>query len=464
MLANRVRWASVASVTFARRAETETRAALRAGAALAALALLAAAALPAQAERATASPAAIEADVRYFAADRLEGRGLGSRGLEEALRAVAQRFADLGLEPLDLAAAGEAPAQADSAGRRESSPAESDPLAAYLQPFTPPGLPASCNVVGVLPGGCEKLPRAVVLGAHLDHLGRDVALEGDQIFNGADDNASGVSALLAVAEILADQPLREEDRMVVFVVFSAEETGMHGSRHYVEHPFVPNEDVLAMVNLDTIGRLRDRRLYVFGAGTAQEFPALLAGLNQSAGFELILRDEGALGSDQASFLARGMPVLHFFTGPHDDYHSVRDEADLVDFAGLARISDTVAELIRYLRYRDRPFTFVPPPAERQRQAEALAASPPRRVSLGFMPDFARERGGVGVASVAPGGAAAAAGIRAGDVVVAIDGETVDTLVEYTTALRTHAPGERVRVTLERAGARLEVEVEAQERK
>ncbi|MBM3318118.1 MAG: M28 family peptidase [Candidatus Eisenbacteria bacterium] len=402
------------------------------------------------------SAAAIEADVRYFADDRLEGRGLGSPGLEEALRAVARRFADLGLEP-----------PPSSAGRGEAGLAgagDGDPLEAYLQPFTPPGHPPTANVIGLLPGAAERTPRAIVLGAHIDHLGRDTTLAGDQIYNGADDNASGVAALLAVAEVLAGRAPGDRDRAVVFAVFSGEELGRLGSRHFVEHPVVPNDELLAMVNLDTVGRLRDGRLYALGSATAREFPALLAGLNQSAGFDLVLSEEGTTGSDQASFLERGIPVLHFFTGPHEDYHRVTDEAERIDFAGLAAISDHVAELIRYLRYRDRPFTFVPACAETRRRAEALVGAPPRRVSLGFMPDFAGDSGGVKVAAVSPGGAAEKAGIRPGDVVVAIDGELVGTLVEYTAALRGHAPGERVRVSLDRGGEPLDLEVEVQERK
>jgi hypothetical protein len=404
--------------------------------------------VPAEAQKPASSPDLIEADVRYFAGDRLEGRGLGSPGLDEALRAVAQRFADLGLDPL-----------------RPELPEGADPLDGYLQPFAPPALPPTANVVGLLAGPAERTPRAVVLGAHLDHLGRDAGLAGDQIFNGAADNASGVAALLAVAELLVRQPAGERDRTVVFAVFSGEESGLLGSRHYVEHPAVPNEEVLAMVNLDTIGRLTRRELYILGTATAQEFAALLAGLNQAPGFALILRGEGATGSDQASFFERGIPVLHFFTGPHEDYHRVSDEAGRVNVAGVAAIADYVAELMRYLRYRDRPLTFVGAAPEEQRKVAALAASrPERRVSLGFMPDFAQEHGGVKVGMVSPGGAAARAGLTAGDVVVAIDGETIDTLVDYTAALRAHAPGERVRVALLRGTDRLEVEVEVQERK
>jgi hypothetical protein len=398
------------------------------------------------------SRALLEADVRYFASDELAGRGLGSPGLDQAVRAVAQRFADLGL----------APAYPERVSH-------DDPLAGYLQPFASAGQPASANVIGRLPGADAPgsnapAPRAVVIGAHIDHLGRDSALTGDQIYNGADDNASGVAALLAIAQSLSALPARERDRTVLFIAFSGEESGLLGSKYYVEHPVVPASDLLAMVNLDTIGRLRSNQLFVFGSGTAGEFPALLEGLNQAFGFDLVMQSTGAGASDQTSFFAQSVPVLHFFTGPHEDYSRVTDTADKLDYAGLAAVTDYVAELMRYLRYRDRPFTFVAAGAKQVEQLKTLAASGERRVSLGFIPDFTQERGGVKVGPVTPGGAAARAGLVPGDVIVAINDEATDTLVDYTAVLRQHAPGERVRLSVRRGGATLTIEAEVQERK
>jgi hypothetical protein len=398
---------------------------------------------------------AIERDLRYLAADELEGRGLGSVGLEDAISMVAERFRALGLEP---------------AFPERSTPEA--PLAGYLQLFHSPGLPVSANVVGVLPGRAERPPQAVVLGAHIDHLGRDASLEGDQIFNGADDNASGVAALLEIARLLTAEETGAETggsapgprRTVVFTVFSAEQSGLLGSKYYVEHPALPLEEVIAMINLDSVGRLREKQLIVFGTGTAREFPATLAGLNQAFGFDLAERSAGAGASDQASFFAKQVPVLHFFTGPHEDYSRVSDVADAVNFAGLAEITDFVAELVRYLRYRPRPLTFVAAGNEQLAQMETMASQGERRVSLGFMPDFAHEQGGVKVGPVSPGGAAAAAGLQQGDLIIAIDGEIIDTLVDYTAILRSHAPGDRIRLTVHRADETLELDAALQERR
>jgi len=413
--------------------------------ALAALALTvsAGAAEAGAAGRPVCDPALLEQDVRSLASDGMQGRAIGSEGLERASRLIARRFKSLGLQP--------------------AFPERGGLLDGYLQDFTAAGYPPSANVVGVLPGAANVTPRALVIGAHIDHLGRDPGLEGDTIYNGADDNASGVAALLAIARLLTRQPPREGERAVVFVVFSGEESGLLGSRYYAEHPVIPAEQTLAMVNLDTVGRLRDDELILFGTGTAQEFPAILAGVNHAFGLELAMRPEGAGASDQTAFFEKDIPVLHLFTGPHADYHRVTDSADRLNYEGLATVTDFAGELVRYLRYRDLPLTFV---AAGRAQAEKLKAMPrtERRVSLGFMPDFAQASGGVKVGMVTPGGAAAAAGLQTGDIITAIDGEALDTLIDYTAALRTHAPGDVVALTVRRGAETLTLTATVQERK
>ncbi len=395
--------------------------------------------------RPVCKPDFVEETVRLLASDRMEGRGPGSDGLHLSLRTVAGQFHELGLEP---------------AHPEQSTP--DDPLAGYLQPFETSTFPATANVIGIQRGRSDSSARPfVILGAHADHLGRDPELTGDQIYNGADDNASGVAALLGIARALAGHPA---DRSILFIVFSGEEAGLLGSKHYTDHPVVPHDQVLAMINLDSIGRLRNDQVIVFGTKTAREFPAILDGLNSAFGFDLALRGEGAGASDHASFFARNIPVLHFFTGPHEDYSQVSDEAEKINYAGLQRVSNYVSELVRYLSYRVRPLTFVSTGAEQAEKMAKMAEGPPRRVSLGFMPDFTADSGGVKVGPVSAGGAAANAGIQTGDVIIAVDEDAVDTLVDYTAVLRQHVPGDAITVTLRRGDQTLTLSATLQERR
>jgi len=424
------------------------------GGVLAAAAVVSSALAQARLEHPEADAGRIEADVRFLAADEREGRGLGTAGLDQALRMVAERFAAIGLAP---------------AYPERSSP--EDPLAGYFQRFTPAGFPATANVIGILPGRVTTAPRALVVGAHVDHLG--VEAEGaaggepasrDRIHNGADDNASGVAALLEIARLLAAQPARENERTVVFAVFSAEEEGLLGSRHFAADPIVPLAETMAMVNLDSVGRLRNRQLILFGGATAREFPDLLAGLNQRFAFDLVMPRGDAGASDQASFHAGGVPAVQLFTGTHDDYNRVTDEADGIDYAGLAEVASFTAEFVRSLRYRLRPLTFVAGETRESERVARMAREGERRVSLGFMPDFAQQTGGVKVGMVTPGGPAEAAGLRAGDVIVGLDGQPVETLVDYTATLREHAPGDRVLVSIRRGAETIQLAATVQERR
>jgi len=404
----------------------------------------------------------LERDVAFFASDDLAGRGLGSAGLQTAQNYIAERFRLLGLKP--------AYPDKSSSGKH----------ADYFQEFTAHGYPATANVIGILPGTENASSQAIVIGAHIDHLGTDPQLTGDQIFNGAEDNASGVAALLEIARLLTnwrvdlkntpnslkDNPTADPLalRTIIFAVFSAEEVGLLGSQHYVRNPVTPASATLAMINLDSVGRLRDDQLYVFGTGSAQEMPSILDGLSQAYNFNLITQSSGIGASDQNSFLTTEIPAIHFFTGPHEDYHKVSDEIDKVNFAGLERVTNYASELARYLAYRHRPLTYVPGSKQQQIKIEKMNKKGNRKVSIGFMPDFAMESGGVKVGPVFPGGPAAEVGIQTGDIIVAIDNEVVDSLIDYSTILRDHAPGDTISLTIKRGAESLPLKVVLQERK
>jgi Zn-dependent M28 family amino/carboxypeptidase len=224
------------------------------------------------------------------------------------------------------------------------------------------------NVIGVVPGSHPQLKaESVVIGAHYDHIGlgyfgtRDASTEG-QIHNGADDNASGTALLLNLAQRLS-QLQKRPPRTILLVAFTGEELGLYGSRHYVAHPSLPIPSTKAMINLDMVGRLRDNRLTVFGVDTAKEFHGYLTDAAWELGIEARLSNR--IGrSDHSPFYGKKIPVLHFFTGSHDDYHRPTDDWDRLNIEGIAKLSDLVLRTVEKIASADSPLTFVPAPSSR----------------------------------------------------------------------------------------------------
>jgi Zn-dependent M28 family amino/carboxypeptidase len=194
------------------------------------------------------------------------------------------------------------------------------------------------NVAGWLPGTTADSEH-VAIGAHFDHVGTKHATEAgqDTIYNGADDNASGTTGLLEVARAFTATNVRPR-RGVLFLAFSGEEKGLFGSRAYVDHPLIGLEKCVAMVNMDMIGRNDPDSLELGGAGHSPELTALAVEMNKEAGFKIKETDEHTGRSDQASFSAKKIPVLFFFTGEHRDYHQVGDSADKINFDKLTRVA------------------------------------------------------------------------------------------------------------------------------
>jgi Zn-dependent M28 family amino/carboxypeptidase len=293
-----------------------------------------------------------------------------------------------------------------------------------------------------------------VVGAHYDHLGRGGPNSQDPdstgvIHNGADDNASGTAALLETARLLRGRP-RESRRTIVFVAFTAEEAGALGSDYYVDHPVRPTDSTITMVNFDMVGRLRDRRLLVLGAETAPEFGPLLDSLNTKYGFDLAASGDGWGPSDQASFYAARIPVVHFFTDLHEQYHRVSDDAGTINMKGIAEIATYASDLVAALATRpDRP-TYVSKP----RPVVATGS----RASLGTIPDMASSPGGVRLRGVVDGGPAATAGIQAGDVILRIGEFDVKNLYDMQNALAQHKPGDVVTIVVRRGEERQEFTV------
>ncbi|MCA1611758.1 MAG: M28 family peptidase [Acidobacteria bacterium] len=313
----------------------------------------------------------------------------------------------------------------------------------------------AANVAGILPGRGPLGKDVVVIGAHYDHLGYGGAgsmkPNTTAIHHGADDNASGTAAVLLAAERLsAALDGQANRRTLVFALFSGEEMGLAGSSWFVSHPPFPFETVRAMVNLDMVGSLHDDELIVFGTESAKEWTAAISSLGEKSGLKILGRGDGYGPSDQTSFYAKQVPVLHFFTGAHQRYHTPEDTADSVNAAGAAKVIDFTARVSEALALGRVTPTYArsaaAPPMEGDRRGYGSY--------LGTVPDFrAMEstEGGVLLGDVRAGGPADLAGIRGGDRILAMAGTRIANLYDMTYALEDHKPGETIEIVVERGG-------------
>lgn len=306
------------------------------------------------------------------------------------------------------------------------------------------------NVVGVVAGRSGSGPPYVVLGAHYDHLGTGIAgaslARGDEqgrAHLGADDNASGVAAVLEIGRALRD---REPARAVVLAFWSAEELGLLGSRAFVDGAVIPADQMLAYLNFDMVGRLRKNRLSLQGVGSSPIWPRLIEKANVAAGFDLGLQEDPFLPTDSASFDRKQVPTLSFFTGAHADYHRPTDTADRIDYAGLERIERFAADLafeVAGLEERP-PYVAVAPSGPSPGRAVLTAYT-------GTIPDYASEAPGLALSGVVRGGPAERAGLQAGDVIVRFGPHEIRNIYDYTYALGGAKVGEPVGVRYLRSG-------------
>ena len=315
------------------------------------------------------------------------------------------------------------------------------------------------NILGRLPAAHAVYPGSVVLGAHYDHLGfggsRSLAPDVRVPHNGADDNASGTAALLEAARVLVGQ--REAlARDVLFAAFTGEEYGLLGSSELTRRPpdgLAPTEAV-AMLNMDMVGRLRNNRVSIIGESSADEWRGLIDPLCAALAIGCQLGGDGYGPSDQTPFYAAGVPVLHFFTGAHGDYHKPSDTTDLINAAGGARIAHLVAALAAELAQRE-ALTY------QASQAPAPVGDPRGYgASLGTIPDYADDGAGGGMllAGVRAGGPADQAGMQRGDRIVELAGETVGDIYDLMYVLQEARPGQETTVVVERGGERLTLPV------
>lgn len=304
----------------------------------------------------------------------------------------------------------------------------------------------------------DRQAGAIVIGAHYDHLGfgdsGSLAPDSEEPHNGADDNASGTASLLHIARRLQEQR-SELDRDVYLVAFSGEESGLRGSTFFTQQPPVglAMDELVAMLNLDMVGRMRGNRVSALGAGSAEEWADIVSPLCEQVRIGCDLGGDGYGPSDQTPFFAAGVPVLHFFTGSHSDYHLPSDDAWRLNYGGVTRIGDLVAEVALAVGRRPQELTYV--------AASAPMSGGDSRsfgASLGTIPDYADDQPGVLLAGARAEGPAERAGMRRGDRLVELDGHQVRDIYDFMYVLRGAKPGETVLAVVDRDGQRLGLEV------
>jgi hypothetical protein len=353
------------------------------------------------------------------------------------------------------------------------------------------------NVVGILDGSDPTLKNeTIVIGAHYDHLGRggegSLAPRSGEIHHGADDNASGVAGVLELAHVFTTQRPKPK-RTIVFVAFSGEEEGLLGSSYYVNHPLAPLANTVAMINMDMIGRMKDRKLIIGGIGTAKEWRDIVGSGNSLQGmtvtatnrtgndtssgttpfgipvvvsangrpivsmdstktFDLTLNEDGYGPSDHSSFYSKQIPVLFFWTGTHEDYHKPSDTSDKINYDAEARVLSLVARVVRDIDQGDKRPTYT------VAKSESTGRSTGFRVYLGTIPNYADTNDGLLLDGVRDDSPASTAGLKAGDRIVKIAGRDVHNVYDYTYALGEMKAGQEYSIEVVRGNERLTLKI------
>jgi aminopeptidase YwaD len=351
------------------------------------------------------------------------------------------------------------------------------------------------NVAGILEGSDPVLKNEyIVIGAHYDHLGRggegSLAPRSGEIHHGADDNASGTAGVIELARIFSAQRPKLK-RTLVFIAFGGEEEGLLGSNYYVNHPLFPLAKTVAMINMDMIGRMKDRKLVIGGVGTAKEWRQLITQANTAlsmsitansgapvpkgvpivvsangrpimtvdpnGAFDLTLTEDGYGPSDHSSFYSKQVPVLFFWTGTHNDYHKPSDTFDKINYNDEARILTMVARIVRDVDSADQRLSFT-----------TAKSDPPRvggfRVYLGTIPNYADSNDGLLLDGVRDDSPAAKAGLKAGDKIVKIGNRDVKNVYDYTYALGEMKAGQEYVIEAIRGGEKLTLKIVPEARK
>ncbi|MEP7266198.1 MAG: M28 family peptidase [Saprospiraceae bacterium] len=374
-------------------------------------------------------------DVVYLASDLLEGRGTATRGETLASEYIQTRFFDLGLKP----------GNNGSWFYNYKFRTKANPHDTIIDLNSSPS--ESRNVLAFLDNGSKS---TIIIGAHYDHLGYggvgsgSLMPNGTAIHNGADDNASGIAGILAIAEKLKNNPGTKNNNYL-FIAFSGEELGLYGSNAYSKDPGFDVSRFNYMINLDMVGRLNpEKSISINGVGTSPSWKPMLENNTELKGFKISATESGQGPSDHTSFYLRGLPVLHFFTGQHKDYHKPSDDSELINYNGIIEIADLIVYILEQEDAKGKlEFT--------KTKDESANRNTSFKVTMGIMPDYLYQDGGIRLDGVTDGKPASKAGLQVGDIVLKIGEKAILDMNSYMEALGMHEKGEKVTVLFRRNG-------------
>lgn len=385
-----------------------------------------------------ASAVSLQDDVYFLASDSLNGRETGTVYELKAAQYIVQRMEDLHLDP-----AGDSVSYYQSFSFKPKK----DPHQEVTYVNGDSSITGN-NIMGYLD---NKAKNTIIIGAHYDHLGMggesSLYRDGAAIHNGADDNASGVAVMLQLADSLSKS--QNKNNNYLFMAFSGEERGLLGSNFFAKNPTVDLAQVNYMINMDMVGRLReDKTLSVSGTGTSPIWNQVLNASNP--GFNLVLKESGVGPSDHTSFYLQDIPVLHFFTGQHEDYHKPTDDANKLNYEGMQMIVGYITSVISELD-DDSKLTFI----KTKNESEEV---PRFKVALGVIPDYLFDGKGMRIDGISEDRPAQKAGLIKGDIVIQMGDSTVVDMMSYMRALSTFEEGNSTKVIVDRKGEKLEVNI------
>ena len=368
----------------------------------------------------------LQQHIKILSSDSLEGRGTGTAGEKLALTYIQNQFKDIGLQP-----------KGDGKLYTQKFPFKAGTHGTGAEGTT-------YNVIGYID---NKAPNTIIIGGHYDHLGLGIqgsSLDANpqgKIHNGADDNASGTSGVIELARYFQNNKVREKNNFL-FVCFSGEELGLYGSKYFTENPTINLTKVDFMINLDMIGRLDTKNaLSVSGSGTSPLWETLLRKLSTEE--VPIKTDSSGTGpSDHTSFYLKNMPVLHFFTGSHSDYHKPSDDAEKVNYEGEAKVLKIIIKLIEAVDQE-------PKLAFLTTKNKSMGGSRAFKVTLGVMPSYTADEAGLKVDGVSEGKPAQKAGILTGDLIIQIGDYPIKDIQAYMDVLGKFEKGQTVPVKVKR---------------